>query len=102
MNAEYILENDTLTIVMDRDLDHHNAMLVKEKADDYVYDGRAINIVFDFKNTSFMDSSGIGVVMGRYRLVKPLGGTVSVKNVKSSVDRIFTISGLYKIINKEA
>lgn len=98
---EYILEEDTLVVVMDRDLDHHNAMDVKAEADRYIYGGMAKNVVFDFERTNFMDSSGIGVVMGRHRLVKSLGGSVKVKNLSSSVDRIFLISGLYKIIEKE-
>ncbi len=99
---EYVLKNDTLTVVMDRDLDHHNALEIKDKVDYYIYRGDAKNIIFDFENTAFMDSSGIGVVMGRYRLVKPLGGVVKVRNIKGNVDRIFLISGLYKIIEKES
>lgn len=98
---EYVLKGDTLIVVMDRDLDHHNAVEVKEKADYYIYGGQAKNVIFDFANTNFMDSSGIGVVMGRHKLVKPLGGVVKVRNLKSNVDRIFLISGLYKIIEKE-
>ena len=98
---EYQLKDDTLIIVMDTDLDHHNATEVKDKADYYIYGGQAKNVIFDFENTNFMDSSGIGVVMGRHRLVKPLGGVVKVRNIKSNVDRIFLISGLYKIIEKE-
>ncbi len=98
---DYVLKDDTLVIVMDSDLDHHNATEVKNKADYYIYGGQAKNVVFDFANTNFMDSSGIGVVMGRHRLVKPLGGFVKVRNISSNVDRIFLISGLYKIIEKE-
>lgn len=98
---EYILKGDTLLIVMDRDLDHHNAAIIKEKIDGFIYSGKAKNVIFDFEQTGFMDSSGIGVVMGRHRLLKPLGGTVKVKNLRSDVERIFLISGLYKIIEKE-
>ena len=99
---DYKLEKDTLLVVMDKDLDHHNATEVKERVDDYIYRGIVKNVIFDFKNTGFMDSSGIGVVMGRHRLVTPLGGTVKVRNLSSNVDRIFLISGLYKIIEKES
>lgn len=98
----YKLENETLIVLMDRDLDHHNAMEVKEKVDEFIYRGQAINVIFDFEKTNFMDSSGIGVVMGRHRLVTPLGGEVMVRNLSSNVDRIFLISGLYKIIKKES
>ena len=58
------------------------------------------NIIFNFKRTMFMDSSGIGVIMGRYKLVKKRGGSITVTNINNSIDRIFTISGLYKIVSK--
>ena len=62
--------------------------------------GNVKNIVFDFKDVSFMDSSGIGLIMGRYKKVMFIGGKAAVTNVGNAVDRIFKISGLYKIIEK--
>ncbi len=97
----YKLEDETLIVLMDRDLDHHNAAKIKQEVDEFVYKGQAVNVIFDFRNTSFMDSSGIGVVMGRHRLVGPLGGKVKVRNLNRNVDRIFLISGLYKVIEKD-
>ena len=47
-----------------------------------------------------MVRSGIGVIMGRYKLVKKRGGSITVTNINNSIDRIFTISGLYKIVSK--
>lgn len=47
-----------------------------------------------------MDSSGVGVIMGRYKLIKPRGGNVTVTNINKTIDRILTISGLYKIVSK--
>ena len=47
-----------------------------------------------------MDSSGVGVIMGRYKLIKPRGGNVTVTNINKAIDRILTISGLYKIVSK--
>ena len=47
-----------------------------------------------------MDSSGIGVIMGRYKLIKTRGGNITVTNINNAIDRILTISGLYKIVNK--
>lgn len=48
-----------------------------------------------------MDSSGIGIIMGRYKLLKAINGKVSVCNLESNVERIFMISGLYKIIERK-
>lgn len=64
------------------------------------YRTKVKNIVFDFKDVSFMDSSGIGLIMGRYKKVMFIGGKAAVTNVGNAVDRIFKISGLYKIIEK--
>ena len=58
-----------------------------------------INIIFDFKNIRFMDSSGIGVIIGRYKKISSEGGKVSVVNVNDRVKKIFNLSGMNKIIN---
>ena len=58
------------------------------------------HIVFDFSGAGFMDSAGIGVIMGRYKKVVFVGGKIAVAGVNSTVDRIFRLSGLYKIIEK--
>ena len=57
------------------------------------------NIIFDFKNIRFMDSSGIGVIIGRYKKISSEGGKVSVVNVNDRVKKIFNLSGMNKIIN---
>ena len=56
------------------------------------------NIVFDFSNSTFMDSSGIGMIMGRYRVIKEKKGFVGVKGVGPAIHRILEISGLYKLV----
>ena len=55
-------------------------------------------VVFDFSNVSFMDSAGIGMVIGRYKMMKMLGGTLEMTNVSQSVRKIFEMSGITKII----
>ena len=92
--------NKCLVISLNQELDHHIALHLREKADRMIDRGNVKNIVFDFENSKFMDSSGIGVIMGRYKKVIFTGGKVSVTNVNSVVDRIFRLSGLYKIIDK--
>ncbi|WP_310605176.1 anti-sigma F factor antagonist [Anaerosporobacter sp.] len=102
MGAIMELRGRSLLIQISKDLDHHNAVMIREKADKLI-DKNSINqIIFDFSNSEFMDSSGIGVIMGRYRKIIFTGGKVAVTNVNSSVDRIFKLSGLYKIIDKYA
>ncbi len=100
MEVLYEVRGDNLLIYLPRELDHHNAKMITEQTDWYIISNRIKNIIFNFKNTDFMDSSGIGVIMGRYKLLKGLGGEITVTNINPSIDRIFTISGLYKIVNK--
>ncbi|MBR2409091.1 MAG: anti-sigma F factor antagonist [Lachnospiraceae bacterium] len=98
--AEYEVKNDVLVIRLKADLDHHTAVSVREAADALLARSHAKHILFDFTGVEFMDSSGIGVIMGRYRQVIFSGGRVGVTGVGTSVDRIFRISGLYKIVEQ--
>ena len=61
------------------------------------YDSIA-NIVFDFNNTEFMDSSGIGLLLGRHRMVQYIGGRVSAVNVSDNIFKMMKMSGIDKII----
>lgn len=98
--ATYETQKRCLIIYLNGELDHHNAIQIREEADRLVERNHIKHIIFDFSGTDFMDSAGIGVIMGRYKKVIFIGGKIAVTNVKSSVDRIFRISGLYKIIEK--
>ena len=98
--AEYEVKGNVLVIRLKADLDHHTAVAVREAADTLLIRSRATNILFDFTGVDFMDSSGIGVIMGRYRQVIFEGGRVGVMGVGKNVDRIFKVSGLYKIVEQ--
>ena len=100
METLYQIVGKTLIIYLGSELDHHNASIIKKQSDWYIINNSIQNIVFDFNNTEFMDSSGIGIIMGRYRLVEHLKGRIAVVNLKPPVERIFHISGLYKIAKK--
>lgn len=100
MEVLYEVRGENLFIYLPEELDHHNAKIITEQSDWYIVSNRIKNIIFNFKRTNFMDSSGIGVIMGRYKLIKSRGGEITVTNINNSIDRILTISGLYKIVNK--
>lgn len=100
MDTTYKIIDHTLIISLSSELDHHNASMIKEQSDQCFYSNQIRNIIFDFTKTGFMDSSGIGVIMGRYKLVKSLGGKVSIVNINKTIERIFEISGLYKLVKK--
>lgn len=100
LEANMELRGRSLLIFITKELDHHNSVMIKEKADQIIDNNTVKQIVFDFSNSEFMDSSGIGVIMGRYKKIKFTGGKVAVTNVNPSIDRIFKLSGLYKIIDR--
>lgn len=96
--VEYEIKNDTLRVILPIEVDHCNAAGIRKEADLYIYNGRIKNVEFDFTETKFMDSSGIGMIMGRYKLVKPLGGKIILIGVRDNVERIINVSGLYKLL----
>ena len=100
MEFKYELENGCLTIRVPKELDHHCATQLRAEADLLIDSYRVNKLVFDFAGTEFMDSSGIGMVMGRHRKMNFLGGRTFVTGIGDNVDRIFRMSGLYRIIPK--
>lgn len=96
----YEINQRCLIVRLNEELDHHNAIQIREKADKLIERHHIKHIIFDFTASSFMDSAGIGVIMGRYRKVIFIGGKIGVVSVNPTIDRIFKMSGLYKIIDK--
>lgn len=94
------VEGNTMVIHLGEDLDHHNAVYIREMADGYVEKYPIDRIIFDFSGVEFMDSSGIGVIMGRYKQMSYVGGAVYVYGIGKNVDRIFQMSGLYKLVKQ--
>lgn len=98
MNVICECKNRNLVVKFNGEIDHHTSTIIREKIDAEFSRCNAKNIVFDFAGINFMDSSGIGVVMGRYKNAQEMGGKLVLACVSSSLDRIFNISGLHKII----
>lgn len=98
--VHYEQAGNCLVIYVTDDLDHHTAMSLREYSDGLINAGNIKHIIFDFDQVGFMDSSGIGLIMGRYKKVMFLGGRAAVTRVGDVVNRIFTLSGLYQIIEK--
>ena len=94
------IKRDLLVVTLEGDLDHHITELIRDEIDRKTVEYRIFRIVFDFKNVGFMDSAGIGLLMGRYRKIKEYGGEIYVSNIGLSLQRIFRMSGLYKILKQ--
>lgn len=94
------LEDKTLLVeILSCELDHHVARDVREEVDMILMKKQVDYIIFDFQYVNFMDSSGIGVIIGRYKKIASHGGRVSVINMNSRVKKLFNLSGMNKIIN---
>ena len=100
MSLSFFKRENTLIVKLSGDIDHHNAESVRNKIEREFQKGNMINLILDYEGVSFMDSSGIGMVIGRYKQVTAVGGYVCVINLSEDVERIFKLSGLFKIINK--
>lgn len=81
------------------ELDHHYAESLKVKLEQTIEQGQIRHIVLSLKNLSFMDSSGLGVILGRYKQIRALGGKMVVCDVSKAIYRLFEMSGLLKIIS---
>lgn len=92
-----VIEN-YLCIQMPKEVDHFKAMKIREKADRMLLSDQVENIVFDFEKTVFMDSSGIGVILGRMKKIRGLGGRVYIIHAKERVERILRLSGILRYV----
>ena len=95
---KYQVEENCLTIFLPGELDHHNAEDIRKGSDKLFEENHIKCVIFDFQETNFMDSSGIGVIMGRYKLVYLLGGEVWAVHANERMKKILTMSGVTKII----
>ena len=82
------------TVFIKGDIDHHTAKEIREQIDSYLQEQAVSVLNLDFSGVQFMDSSGIGLIMGRYRLMKMLNGTIKVINIPEHLKRLIKISGL--------
>lgn len=98
MRLKLIGERQAIIAVIDGEIDHHSAQRIKSLIDAEIKRTNAVNVIFDFRNVTLMDSSGLGVILGRYRLVQPFGGTVVIVGASGSVRRVLDMSGIDKII----
>lgn len=98
MNITYDNKNKLLKIQMTEEVDHCMAEKIKHKADFEIQKYMPKKVLMDFNNVSFMDSAGIGMILGRYKITKMIGGTLDITNVTPSIKKVLEMSGILKII----
>ena len=95
---EFKVIDNYLMIRLPDEIDHHKSVDISTKADRYIMNKKVGNVVFDFERTTFMDSSGVGVILGRYRKISCFGGKVYAVNAGSRIRRLLLLSGLENIV----
>lgn len=98
ISVSLYVENQVLFVNLNGELDHHTSDQLKSRLNEVMGASAVKHIIFNLKHLDFMDSSGIGIILGRYNQLKPRQGSVMVLGMKPLVKKVFEMSGLSKII----
>ncbi len=90
-------QDGIITAFIMGDIDHHSAKEIRETIDFSLESSLPEILVLDFKDVTFMDSSGIGLVMGRYKLMQSMDGELRIQNVSSHMKNVMRLAGLDKL-----
>jgi stage II sporulation protein AA (anti-sigma F factor antagonist) len=101
MSLQIELESNrkTLIVRLKGELDHHTAEAVKVRMEQAITKDQLTHIILSLKDLNFMDSSGLGVILGRYKQINAKGGKMVVCEISPAVHRLFEMSGLFKILS---
>ena len=90
-----------MTAFLDGELDHHSTKSMREEIDESIERVKPKELTLDFKDVTFMDSSGIGLVMGRYRAMQLIDGRLNVKNASIHIRKVMRLAGLDRLANMD-
>ncbi|NLX61600.1 MAG: anti-sigma F factor antagonist [Tissierellia bacterium] len=92
------IKKDYLIVKLKGELDHHTSEEARKKIDEHYFNNNLLNIILDLRELSFMDSSGIGLIMGRYKNCTNRNGEISIVSTNTYVNRMLKMSGLLKLV----
>lgn len=101
MSVRVYLAEDILTAYLAGEIDHHTAKELREEIDEAAQRAHPTLLVLDFGDVTFMDSSGIGLVMGRYSLMQELKGQLRIENLPGHIKKVMKLAGLDRLANME-
>lgn len=101
MKITYIKKDKRLIIEIEEDIDECCVQKIRRRIDNEIQRYMPKEVIFDFSNVSFMDSAGIGLIIGRYKLINMIGGELKIANVNTQIQKIFEMSGLLRLIPVE-
>jgi len=90
--------DNCLMVKLPEEIDHYKSSYICERADYFILNKGVDHVVFDFEDTRFMDSSGIGIIMGRYKKIACFGGKVYILHPDRQIKRVLSLSGVSKLI----
>ena len=100
-HVRFELNGTTLVARISGEIDHHSALYVREAIDREIFARRPKKLLLELSGVGFMDSSGLGLIMGRYTLMKKLGGESALLDPSSAIMRIVSLAGLERIVRIE-
>jgi len=98
LQMEFNMLDSTLVVILIGEIDHHTCVAIRQAVDKTYQKKKARNLLFDFEKVTFMDSSGIGMLMGRYRVVAIGGGNIGLYRVPKDIERILKMSNIFKLM----
>ncbi len=101
MGVRLTLREGTLTALLSGEIDHHCAKGIREEVDKAAGQTKPRRLVLDFSRVQFMDSSGVGLIMGRYKLMQSIGGIVILANLPEKIEKIVALAGLDRLARIE-
>lgn len=99
MSVKIEFENETLNCRLCGEIDHHTTLPIRLDIDDRIENCRPKTLILDFSDVTFMDSSGIGLVMGRYKLLNEFGGELEVTGLSNNSYKVMRLARLDRIAN---
>ncbi len=91
------LSDGILTVLLDGEIDHHTAPPIREAIDEIILQDMPRILKLDYGEVTFMDSSGIGLIMGRYKLMNSCSGEIEVVNIPKNMEKVVKLSGIEKL-----
>ena len=98
MEAAFVFCEKKLTVYLQGELDHHAAGGVRGKIDGEILRRSPLVVALDFSKVTFMDSSGLGLIMGRYKLMSERGGEVVVENPPPHINKVLALAGINRLV----
>ncbi len=97
LGVRLIYKDGVLTAVLSGEIDHHSAREIRTEIDSTASKVKPRTLILDFSAVRFMDSSGVGLIMGRCKLMQVWDGLVEIRNLPPNIERIVSLAGLERL-----